>query len=128
MSVETTTERGNLGGIFDRTMRSLHGIPDATATKASTVRHISPVLELAQTFIVQTIRHRERGDYIFCEYVGAEGSMRVVLPPEVADTIARQRDALSTKNHKQAARQRAAADKAAGKLPGFLRNGKKARK
>jgi len=122
------TERSALGTVFDRTLRNLTGIPDATQTKASTVRHLSPVLELAQTFIVQTIRHKERGDYIFIEYIGTEGSTRMVLPPEAADVIARQRDAVTSKNRKAAARQRAASDKAAGKLPGFMRGKAKKRR
>src|SRR5947209_6669435 len=66
-------ERSTLGSIFDRVMRSLHGLPDTTSTKASTIRTMTPVLELAQTFIVQTYRHRETGDTIFIEYIGTEG-------------------------------------------------------
>jgi hypothetical protein len=48
-----------------------------------------------------------------------------MLPPDVTNTIARQRDALTTKNRSAAARERAAADKAAGKLPGFMRGKRK---
>ena len=102
----------------------LSGIPDATATKPSTVRHLTPVLEQAQTFIIQTVRHRARGDFIFVEYIGTEGSTRIVLPPEVADAIARQRDALTTKNRKRVGKESAAARKARGELPGFMRTKK----
>lgn len=82
---------------------------------------MTPVREQARTWIVQTFRHRERGDYVFVEYVGPEGSIRLALPPQVADTIARQRDALATKDRKLAARERAVRDKAAGVVPGSLR-------
>jgi hypothetical protein len=107
-------ERAALGGVFDRTLRSLHGLPDVATTKATTVRTITPVLELAQTFIVQTYRHRELGDTIFVEYIGTEGSMRIALPPAVADVIARQRDALTTKNRKRAAKAEATRRKSLG--------------
>jgi len=114
-------ERSALGTVYDRTMRALHGIPDATAVKPATVRTMHPVLELAQTFIVQTYRHRENGDTIFVEYVSTEGMVRIALPPAVADCIARQRDALSSKNRKIAARNEAARRKAQGIKPGFLK-------
>lgn len=119
-----STERSALGTVFDRTMRALHGLPDVAHTKATTIRTMHPVLELAQTFIVQTYRHRENGDTIFVEYASTEGLVRIALPPAVADTIARQRDALSTKNRKQSARAEAARRKAQGILPGFLKKKK----
>jgi hypothetical protein len=115
------SERGALGDVFDRTFRSLHGLPDTAHTKATTVRTVSTVLELAQTFIVQTYRHRENGDYIFLEYVGNDGSFRIVLPPAVANVVARQRDALTGKNRRAAAKASAADRKAKGILPGFMK-------
>jgi len=115
------SERGALGSIYDRTFRALHGLPDVTSTKPSPIRTVHPVLEIAQTFIIQTVRHKERGDWIFMEYIGTEGSIRVALPPEVADCIARQRDALTTKNRKRAAKVEAARRKAQGIRPGFLK-------
>jgi len=93
-----------LGDAFDAAVRSLEGIPDVVNTKAATLRVVHPVLSIAQTFIVQTYRHPERGDTILIEYVGADGTWRLALPQAVADTIARQRDALVTKNRKRGAR------------------------
>lgn len=110
-----------MGHVFDHTLRSLHGLPDTVHTKATTVRTMTPVLELAQTFIVQTYRHHERGDFVFVEYVSSEGTMRIALPPSVCDVIARQRDALTTKNRRRSAKANAAARKAAGILPGFMK-------
>jgi len=121
-----TNERGALGTAFDRAMRSLLSIPDAVATKTSTLRHIDPITEQAQTFIVQTFRHRDLGDTIFIEYVGTEGSIRMHLPPVVTQCIARQYDALSGKTRSKAAKAEAARRKAAGVIPGFLK-GKKAK-
>ena len=115
------TERSALGDVFDRTIRSFEGLPDTASTKATTVRALSPVLELSQTFIVQTYRHHDAGDTIFIEYIGRDGSLRLALPPVVSETIARQRDALTAKVRSQASRASAAARKAAGIQPAFLR-------
>ena len=64
------TERKALGDVFDRTIQSMNGLPDVLITKATTVRSLSSVLELSQTFIVQTYRQRDEGDTIFIEYIG----------------------------------------------------------
>ena len=115
------SERPALGTIYDRTYRMLHGIPDVTRVKPATVRTVHPILELSQTFIVESVRHRENGDTVFIEYVSTEGTVRIALPPAVCETIARQRDALTSKNRKQSARAEAARRKAQGILPGFLK-------
>lgn len=113
--------RSKLGDVFDRTIRSLSGLPDIVQTNPSTVRALTPILDLAQTFIIQTFRHRERGDTIFVEFIGAEGSFRLALPPVVADAIARQRDAVTDKSRSKAARAVAADRKARGIEPAFLK-------
>jgi hypothetical protein len=59
----------------------MNGLPDVLITKNTTVRSLSSVLELPQTFIVQTYRQREQGDTIFIEYIGVEGCLRLALPP-----------------------------------------------
>lgn len=117
-------ERTVLGDVFDRTIRSLEGLPDTISTKASTVRAQSKVLELTQTFIVQTYRQRDDGDTIFIEYIGKEGSLRLALPPVVADVIARQRDALTGKSRSKAAQAVAADKKARGIVPTFKKGQK----
>lgn len=89
---------------FDRHMGALDGLPDAVRTKPTTLRTTSPLVGSAQTFIVQTIRQAGVGDTIFLEYVDRNGSKRIVVPANVADTIARQRDALGTMSRKKAAR------------------------
>jgi len=43
----------------------------------------------------------------------------LIIPPEVADAIARQRDALTTKSRKRGARQAMETRKAAGWVPNF---------
>ena len=122
MAEDNGREREVIGTkAYDATYRSLHGIPDATFTQSATVKVVTPILELTQTYIVQTCRHRERGDTVFIEYIGSDGAMRVVLPPDVTARIARQRDALSTKIRKRVAKAEAARRKAAGIQPAFLK-------
>ena len=113
-------ERKRLGDIFDETLRSLENQQDATKTKTTTIRALTLVTQLAQTFSVQTYRH-DGGDTIFIEYMSGEEAFRVPLPPAVAECIARQRDALTTKNRKRAAKTEAARRKAEGIKPGFLK-------
>ena len=112
-------ERKALGDVFDRTIRSMNGLPDVINTKATTVRSLSRILELSQTFIVQTYRQRDEGDTIFIEYIGVEGSLRLALPTAVSDVIARQRDALTGKSRSKAAKANAMDRKARGIEPGF---------
>ncbi len=114
-------ERSALGDAFDKVVRALDGRPDVVKTKAATVRASSKILERTQTFIIQTYRVKDEGDTILVEYIGQEGSFRIPLPPIVADTIARQYDALSGKSRRKAAKMLAADRKARGIVPGFQR-------
>jgi hypothetical protein len=68
------------------------------------------------TYLVETIRH-EGGDTIFIEVTSKDGTIRVVLPPKVANTIARQRDALTKKTRQRVGREQAAERKAQGIEP-----------
>jgi hypothetical protein len=70
----------SLGDSFDRIVRGLEGRPGVVKTKPTTLRVVHPVL------------------------MDASGSYRIALPAQVADTIARQRDALVTKNRRKGAR------------------------
>jgi hypothetical protein len=113
--------RSALGDVFDQQMRAIRGLPDTTEVKPAPVTVLSPFVELVQNFIVQTMRLKERGDFVFLTYVDKNGSTRIVLPPEVCRLIARQADALSSKNRKRAAKEEAQRRKAAGIQPGFLK-------
>jgi hypothetical protein len=92
--------------------------------KPSTVRVSIPLLGLSQTFIVQTIRQRAVGDHVFLETVSRDGAIRIVLPPQVADAIARQRETLTAKSRSKAAKTLAQERKARGELPAFLKRKK----
>jgi hypothetical protein len=90
-------------------------------SKPSTIRAMMPLIGIARSYIVQTYRQKDKGDTIFLETVGGEGSIRLLIPPQVADTIARQRDALTGKTRSKAAKQIAADRMARGEKPAFLR-------
>jgi hypothetical protein len=106
---------------FDRMMAALADLPDVASVKPSTVVSMSPLIGETQTFIIQTYRQREVGDTIFLQYATSEGLVRVAIPPGAADAIARQRDALTAKSRKRAAREQAAIRKARGEKPAFLK-------
>jgi hypothetical protein len=117
-------ERSKLGTEFDRILRSLEGRADVIRHGGSTVRHLTPVTDFSQTWIVRTYRAKDEGDHVFLEYIGTEGSVRIALPPAVAQAIARQRDALTDISRSRAAKAEAARRKAAGIEPGFKKKRK----
>lgn len=91
---------------FDRQMRALDGLPDLLGTKASPIREVN-FLGQVETWIVQTFRQRDRGDFVFIELTNRHGHTRIVFPPSVARLVGRQRDALTKRNASKAARERA---------------------
>lgn len=126
-----STTPTNPGSSFDRAIGSLDGLPGVSSTRPTTVRSTTTLIGSAQTFIIQTYRQREEPagdsqpsrsqDYVFIEYIGAEGSLRLVLPPEAALTIARQRQALTDRARSRSAKASAADRKRRGIKPaGFM--------
>jgi hypothetical protein len=105
---------------FDRVIGSLHGLPNVPYTRPSTVTSVLAILGNVQTFVVQTYRD-ERGDIIALQMVDAEGRARIIIPPAVADAIARQRDSLTKQNRRAAGKRNAEARKARGERPAFTR-------
>jgi hypothetical protein len=121
MKRQEVVPSGNLPDAFDLRRDSLLKQPAITETRASVHRVTETVLGITRTFIVQTIRQAEVGDTIFLECFGRGIQARLILPPKVADTIARQRDALGTAVRRKQGQRVAAELKAQGKQPGFLR-------
>ena len=132
--------------VFDRILGMLDGVPGVDKTPASTLVALVDVVGKASTFIVQTYRRRDDaeslganavrplagpldrpGDTIFVQHIDASGSYRFVLPPVVADVIARQRDALTAKGRKRGARAAAETRRARGGAVGFAALSPKAR-
>lgn len=111
--------------LFDKTLGSIHGLPDIASVKPSTVQAISPLLGCTQMFIVQTYRRKDEGDTIFLQAISKEGTVRLALPPAVSDAIARQRDALTDKSRSRAAKATMEARMARGEQPGFMQKKRK---
>jgi hypothetical protein len=105
---------------FDRLVGALEGLPDVTKSKPSTIRAMLPLVGIARSYILQTYRQRDKGDTIFLETIGSEGSIRIAIPPQVADAIARQRESLTGKVRSKAAKATAAERKRQGIKPAFL--------
>lgn len=103
---------------FDRAYGQAQGFPK-TRESTITVANVMGIGGVRQ-YIVQTFRVPEHGDEAFITIIGPDGSTRVHLPAKVTAALASQRESLSTQSRVRAGRARAAADKAAGKLPGFL--------
>lgn len=112
---------GNMPDAFDRRRAVLLQQPAVTETRPSIHRVDEDLLGTTRTFIVQTVRQAELGDTIFLECFGRGMQARLVLPPKVAEAIARQRDALSTAVRRKQGQRVAAELKAQGKAPAFLR-------
>ncbi len=116
---------------YDRMLGALDGLPDVLQTKASTIRVVQPLgVGGSATYIVQTFRQQARDDQgrvtasrdtVFLETVDGTQALRLVLPPAVADVIARQRDALTDRSRSKAAKTQAAERKKRGEVPGFAR-------
>lgn len=108
---------------FDRLMGSLTDLNE-TVRSAETVTRDTPLFGVGEgttTYITQTIRQKDVGDFIFVEVVSEEGTVRLVLPPKVSAVIARQRDTLTGKSRSRAARSVAEDRKARGEVPGFMK-------
>ncbi len=116
---------------FDRIRGGMENLPDVTRCGPSTIQTVHPLIGEVQTFIVETLRQRERGDTIFLIYVEGDKSIRIPIPPQVADTIARQREALGKKVRREIGRrlgkQQAAERKARGEPPAFMKGKKKSK-
>src|SRR2546427_7065455 len=111
---------------FDRTIGLLHGLPDVTLVKTSVTRVVPPFgVGGTQLYVVQTYRQREQGDTIFLEHVSETGTVRLVIPPQVAAVIARQRDQLTAKTRSKAAKAIAQERKERGEIPAFLKSKRK---
>lgn len=116
---------GNMPDEFDRAQGMLDGLTGVTKTQPSTIVSCPPMgVGGSRTYIVYTVRQRDEHDErsrsrdtVFLQAVMPDRTVRLALPPEVADAIARQRDALTSRGRSKQAKANAAARKAAGWKP-----------
>lgn len=107
---------------FDRQYSTLDGLPDVVKTRPTTIRVVPHNLGIGtHTYIVSAARQREKGDTIFLEVASESGITRIVIPPAVADTIARHREQLNGKSRSRAGKRIAEDLKRQGIKPGFMR-------
>ena len=111
---------------YDRVRGGLHDI--ALFTKPSTIKNVQSITGESETFVIETCRHEDVGDYIFVEAYDKNGLVRICLPPKVANVIASQRDSLTSRRRSKAAKRVAQDRKSRGELPGFMRKKKDTRK
>jgi len=102
---------------YDRMYGSL--IDVSLSTKPSTVKIVQPLTGRAETFIIQTLRHAENGDYVFIECADENGLVRLALPPKVTNAIASHREALTKRRRSQASRTAMANRMASGEVLNF---------
>jgi hypothetical protein len=106
---------------YDRLYSSLHDV-SKLYTKPSTVKTVQSLTGQAETFIVETVRHEERGDFIFVECVDEQANVtRLALPPKVANAIASQRESLTGRRRRIASKAVAKSRMDRGEMPAFLR-------
>jgi hypothetical protein len=110
---------GNSISKYDRLRGGL--IDVATFTKPSTIQNVETITGKSETFIVQTARFEDKGDFVFIQCVDETGVTRLALPPKVATAIASQRDALTSRRRSQAGRRIAQDRKDRGEVPAFMK-------
>lgn len=91
-------------------------------TKPTTVEYIEKVKGESETYIVRTIRD-EDGDHIVIKFMDKEGPKRIILPPQVAQVIQRQKDSLTRRSRSNSSRQRMQERMAGGWRPTFAKKG-----
>jgi hypothetical protein len=107
---------------YDRLRGGLKDV--ALFTKGSTVTNIENITGKAETFLVETARYEDKGDYIFIQCLDDGQPTRICLPPRVANVIASQRESLTKRRRSITSRTLAKERMERGELPGFMR-GKK---
>lgn len=80
--------------VYSKTLSRLLDNPAIVKTLGSTIDLIT-LFGHSETWVVKTIRV-DSSETVFLQRINAEGGMRLVLPPEVAAAIARQRDTLGS--------------------------------
>jgi hypothetical protein len=104
-------------------IRSLRYLNGGTLSPVPTEagQSIQTITGKAETFVVETARHEELGDYVFVECVDEAGVIRLCLPPRVANAIASQRDSLTSRRRSIASKAVAKMRMERGEIPGFMK-------
>ena len=111
---------------FSRRFRELSDNPGAV--RAGSTFNLIDFYGQTESWIVDTFRLDGGSEEVFLQRVNAEGSIRLLLPPEVTASMARQRDRGITATRRRGARQAVATKRAAGTPIGNIEALRKARK
>jgi hypothetical protein len=104
---------------YDWTYGHMHDV--CLKGKPSTINNVA-MTGRTETFIVETMRHPDLGDYIFVRCVNESGTViRLALPPKVANAIYRAGASLSKRSRSISSKATAKARMERGELPGFMR-------
>lgn len=104
---------------YDRLYGGLHDV--GLSSKPSTVKNVQTITGKSETYVIQTIRHHENGDYVFIECMDEAGVTRLALPPKVSNLIASQRDALTKRRRSIQGKAAMKTRIAAGEVLGFAK-------
>jgi len=91
---------------FDRVSGNLQDLPDVVRTRPSTRTLTLPLVGATHTYICQTYRQAREGDTIFLQCISGGETVRLALPPQVADLIATQRESLTRQSRRKAGREK----------------------
>lgn len=108
---------------FDKMLSTMIGLPNGAHTKPAVVQAID-FYGNATSYIIQTVRTDENLT-AFVTQVGAQGSVRSILPTAVLATIDRQRESITKMLRRRNGRRIAEDRKAAGIEPGFMKGKRK---
>ncbi|HKD74364.1 MAG TPA: hypothetical protein VKB76_02670 [Ktedonobacterales bacterium] len=111
---------------FDRIRGGMQDV--ALFTKPTTIQNIESITGKSETFIVETCRFEDKGDFIFLQVIDETGVTRVVLPPKVVAAIDSHGDRLTSRRRSAAAKRTARERMDRGEVPGFMRKKKGAPK
>lgn len=102
---------------FDVQLRGLSGHPNGASTQPSSIQSTD---EYGHTthFTVQTVKWA-KGNTVFITQVSSRGSARIILPPEVTRTVARQAESVITMVRRNHGKRLADEAKAEGRTPTF---------
>lgn len=95
---------GLLGDEYDQAYRTCSGFAHTKPTNIVATGIGGFSLGGVKNYTVQTFRAPDAGDTIFLIEVSGEQARRFMIPPDVSNVIAAQRDAISKRNRQAAAK------------------------
>jgi len=102
---------------YSRLYGSIHDV--SLHTKPSTIKISESMTGRSETFIVETCRHADDGDYIFIEHIADGEVERIAIPPKVVRVIASQGASLTRRRRSASSKSAMRARMESGEWTGF---------